>query len=82
MSDLLAYGGILEVWLNKHGDFAFGKIIPIRQVNHGVPVIDKKSAAVDLIRYFSAMDFPLSPLEFAKDGSFIKQQTETANRSY
>ena len=77
LSDLLAYGAILEVAIDKKGHFRSGKIIPLKQVSQGNVQVDRNQIAVDLIRLFSEMDFPKSQLHIAKDGTMgLKQKDQ------
>ncbi len=62
-------GAILEVDLSKTGEFAGGKIHSTKQIEFGIPILDKNKRSVDLIRYLSIEDFPDSPLIIARDGS-------------
>lgn len=61
-------GLILEAEIDTTGQFVAGKIIPTRQVEFGVPVLDKRMTAVDVIRLLSNEDFPKTGVVVAQDG--------------
>ena len=49
------------------------KIIPTRQTEFGVPVLDEKMIVVDVLRLLSKQDFPNTGVIIAQDGSFQKK---------
>lgn len=62
-------GLILEAEIDDTGQFVAGKIIPTRQVEFGVSVLDKRMTAVDVIRLLSKEDFPETGVVVAQDGT-------------
>lgn len=66
-------GLILEADMDDTGRFISGKIIPTRQTEFGVPVLDEKVIAIDVIRLLSKQDFPNTGVIIAQDGTFQKK---------
>ena len=66
-------GLILEADMDDTGRFVSGKIISTRQTEFGVPVLDEKMIAVDVLRLLSKQDFPNSGVMIAQNGSFQKK---------
>lgn len=62
-------GAVLEVDLKPGGEFAGGRIVPIRQRGQGVPFVDEKAVAWDLVRELSYRDFGVDAVVVAKDGT-------------
>ncbi len=63
---------ILKAELDENtGDFLRGKIIPVRQVDRGIPVYDSLYEAVDLMLNLTKQDFPESKLIFNPKGYFF-----------
>ena len=69
LSGPLGIGGVLEVEIDGEGRFVAGRLLPTRQEGQGVPVIDEKSAALDLVRKLSTEDFPETGVVVAQDGT-------------
>lgn len=68
-------GLILDLDLAQNGEFRGGRILPTKQIGHGVPVLDEKGLALDLIRLLSIRDIPGNELQIARDGTLgIKPQ--------
>jgi hypothetical protein len=61
---------VLEVELGHDGTLRGGKILPVKQLGEGIPVVDDNQTAIDLIRSLSNEDFPGTAPVIAKDGSF------------
>ena len=68
-------GLILEADIDDSGRFVSGKIIPTRQTEFGVPVLDEKMIATDVIRALSKQDFPNTGVIVAQDGTLQKKVT-------
>ncbi len=68
-----AFGAVLEVVLDKSGNFRGSKIIPTVQKGFGIPQFDESHTAIDLIRYLSKVDFPEYGMDVALDGSLGKR---------
>ncbi len=68
-------GLILEADIDDAGRFVSGKIIPTRQTGFGVPVLDEKMIATDVIRVLSKQDFPNTGVIIAQDGTLQKKST-------
>lgn len=63
---------ILNLELDENtGDFLRGKIIPVKQVDRGIPVYDSLYEAVDLISKLTKEDFPDSKIIFNPQGYFF-----------
>jgi poly-gamma-glutamate capsule biosynthesis protein CapA/YwtB (metallophosphatase superfamily) len=83
MGNFLTYGNmnisgvtgvtaILKAEIDENtGDFLIGKIIPVIQVDRGIPVYDKSFEAVDLITNLTKKDFPESKIIFHPKGYFF-----------
>ncbi len=86
MGNFLTYGNmnisgvtgvtaILKVELDESsGDFLRGKIIPVRQVDKGIPVYDESYEAVDVITNLTKQDFPDSKIIFTNTGSIYNSR--------
>lgn len=59
---------ILKVFVNKNGEFLFGKIFSCRQIKRGIPVKDKSNSCIKLMKKLSHLDFPESKLVIYDDG--------------
>ena len=66
-------GLILEADIDETGRFIAGKIIPTRQIGFGIPVLDKKMIAEDVMRVLSQQDFPDTGVIIAQDGTLQKK---------
>lgn len=63
---------VLEVVLDKNGDFIRGKIYSFKQIYPGYPVPDKNNRASILIRSLSQSDFPENILRIDEKGNITK----------
>ena len=54
---------LIEVNINKKGEFLSGKIISAKQIGLGVPVLDKNNEAAKEIKRLTNLDFPNSDLK-------------------
>jgi len=64
-----AISAIFEITLTPTGEFAGGKIIPVRQLGRGGPVLDTTGAALRKLRELSTADFGASAAKIADDGT-------------
>lgn len=63
---------IMNVKLDESsGDFVRGKIVPVRQVERGIPVYDESLGAVEMISELTAEDFPELKIIFHPEGYFF-----------
>lgn len=77
-------GLILQIKLAADGRLIGGRIVPTKQIEFGVPVLDKHREALDLVRYLSSKDLGSSGLRIGLDGSFAggsKKRSVAANES-
>ena len=63
---------VLEVVLDKNGNFIRGKIYSFKQIYPGYPVPDKNSRASTLIRSLSQTDFPENKIRIDEKGNITK----------
>ena len=63
---------VLEVVLDKNGDFIRGKIHSFKQIYPGYPVPDKNNRASTLIRSLSQTDFPENKISIDEYGNITK----------
>jgi len=63
---------VLEVVLDKNGDFISGKIHSFKQIYPGYPVLDKNNRATTLIRSLSQTDFPENNIRIDDRGNITK----------
>jgi poly-gamma-glutamate capsule biosynthesis protein CapA/YwtB (metallophosphatase superfamily) len=71
--NLSSYAGIaplLEISVNRTGEFISGQIYSFRQTGEGGPVIDPENRAFWDIKELTKHDFPGVPIEFCDEGSF------------
>ncbi len=68
ISGYAGMGVILETSLDSEGNFIAGKIIPTKQIQRGIPIIDEDAKSIDLIRTLSTKDFPETAVQIALDG--------------
>lgn len=69
------YAPLLEVRLNRNGEFAHGRIISAIQEKGVAPRIDTEARAFALMRDLSRQDFEGNAPEFNDDGTFGPSQT-------
>ena len=69
----LAYSLVLEVELNKKGDFVTGKIIPVYLNRQGIPYPDRQGRSIKLIRQLTQLDFPKTPLTIKNNGQILRK---------
>ena len=62
---------ILQVELTYGGEFISAKVIPIRQINRGIPVVDKNKGAIKTLQRLLRQDFPESQLTISDDGVIV-----------
>jgi len=62
---------IVEVNVNKEGEFISGNVISIKQIGEGIPIIDKDQNVLIEIKKLIASDFPESKIVF-NESSFTK----------
>lgn len=62
-------GVVLDVTLDREGQFVAGALLPTRQEGAGIPVKDEQARAVDLMRMLSTSDFPDTAVQVARDGT-------------
>ncbi|QQR44588.1 CapA family protein [Myxococcus xanthus] len=62
-------GMVLEVELNRDGDFTAGRILPTKQVDRGIAVPDPKGAVIKAVRDLTADDFPETGARISDDGT-------------
>ena len=58
---------IVEVNVDKNGEFIFGNIIPIKQIENGYPIVDENKSVLVEIQNLIKTDFPDNHISF--DGS-------------
>jgi poly-gamma-glutamate capsule biosynthesis protein CapA/YwtB (metallophosphatase superfamily) len=68
----LGYSLVLEVEMNKQGDFVNGKIIPVQLNRVGIPYPDKYGNSIKLIRQLIKSDFPHTSLIIDKHGKIVQ----------
>lgn len=65
---------ILQVELSDKGEFVSGKVIPIRQINRGIPIVDKNKGAIKTLQRLLRQDFPESQLTISDDGVIVAKK--------
>jgi hypothetical protein len=60
---------IFEIFLNKDGTFAAGRIVPTKQLGRGGPVLDYSGAAISKLMELSVADFGTSAPQIKDDGT-------------
>jgi len=60
---------ILEVELDRQGNFIAGKIHPLQLTSDGVPQPDPQGKTIRLMRSLTKQDFPKTPLAIKDDGT-------------
>lgn len=63
---------IVEIKFDNKGDFISGKITSVKLVNGGIPVIDKKNSALQIITDLVKDDLPESTIRISSNGEFFK----------
>jgi len=66
------YSLILEVKLDRQGNFVKGKIIPVNIIRPGIPYPDSQPRSIELIRNLTKADFPNTPLKIDNQGNLSK----------
>lgn len=64
--------GIYEITIGADGKFLSGKINSAKQIERGIPVLDKTNESVRVVRELSKADFPATAPKIADDGTFSK----------
>jgi hypothetical protein len=62
---------ILDIKLNKAGEFISANVIPTNQIGEGIPIFDETKRAWNYIVKLSKEDFPESPLSFDSNKCLI-----------
>jgi len=71
MGGIKGVSGILEVTLNSAGEFVDGRLVPVTVERPGIPKLDGKSKAVDIVARLSAHDFGDNGVAFTDDGEIV-----------
>ncbi|MBT8373633.1 MAG: CapA family protein [Deltaproteobacteria bacterium] len=66
------FAPVLEVVLNKKGNFIKGKIYSFKQKYPGYPVLDKKNRAAKLVQTLSQTDFPENKITIDDRGNITR----------
>lgn len=64
---------ILEVKLDANGDFAGGRVVPVKQEKPGGARLDKSGAIIPIIRQLSQQDFGANAVKINADGTLAAQ---------
>lgn len=72
ISGLGGVAPIMDVKLNRKGEFLYAHITPTTQQEGAVVRIDPQKRAIKIIRNLSQQDFPESPLDITEDGRIVK----------
>ncbi len=67
------YSLILEVQMNRLGNFIAGQIIPVHIDGEGIPTLDRQSRTVKLVERLNRSDFPETPLTITPQGLLQRQ---------
>lgn len=73
LSGELGLAPIMQVYVNKKGEFIRGNIIPTKQIKRGIPVIDSENKIIKVLQRLTNLDFPDGDLIINDDGSIIKK---------
>jgi hypothetical protein len=68
LSGALGVAPILKVYVDKQGRFLQGRIFPVKQIKHGIPVFDDDYKVVNIVRELTSKDFPNTPLSIDNEG--------------
>lgn len=71
--DQLALSLVLEVSLDRQGNFLSGRILPVYIKKPGIPYPSPQADSIKLIRYLTQRDLPQTPLAIADDGTILKK---------
>lgn len=72
LSGLNGVAPLMLIQLEKNGKFRSSKVISIKQINRGMPVLDKKNRAFNELMELTYSDFPTSGLVFDKMSQVVK----------
>lgn len=64
---------IIQLQVNKKGEFLGGKIVSTKQIGEGIPVVDDAKKVVKEMIELSTADFKESPLEITEEGVIRKK---------
>ena len=70
---------LLKLNLTREGVFVDGRIIPIKQLGEGGPILDPLNTAIKEVIELNATDFPESPLEIDSNG-FLRSNTSDVGK--
>jgi hypothetical protein len=65
----LGVAGILEVQLDESGRFTAGRVFPTRQTGEGIPEVDPRGRALELLRELSRLDFGATSVHLDEGGA-------------
>ena len=65
---VLGIAPIIKIYINNKGEFKEGKIIPVKQIKRGIPVLDDKKQVIKVLQNLSEKNFPQSKLIIDDDG--------------
>jgi capsule synthesis protein PGA_cap len=68
---------VLQVKLRRNGAWAGGRLVPVRLVSPGVPVLDSSGAALDEVRSLSKEDFGRDAVRIGSSGAVLPPSWRT-----
>lgn len=69
----LALSLVLEVNVDRQGNFRSGQILPAYIKKPGIPYPSPQADSIKLIRYLTKRDLPNTPLSISDDGTILKK---------
>jgi len=64
---------IIKIDVNRLGEFQKGKIIPVKQIQEGIPIIDTSKEVIKKIQELTNDDFKFSKLVITDKGEILKK---------
>ncbi len=62
---------LVKVFTSKTGEFQKAKIIPIKQIGEGIPVVDASNKVYTELKKLTLADFPETPLQFMDNNEIV-----------
>ncbi len=71
LSGALGVAPIFKVYVDKDGHFVQGRIFPVKQIKHGIPMLDGDYKIIGIMQSLTRQDIPNSGLIIEDDGKVI-----------
>jgi poly-gamma-glutamate capsule biosynthesis protein CapA/YwtB (metallophosphatase superfamily) len=70
---MVRHAPLMQVAINKKGEFLEAKAIPIKQIDKGMPRYDSTGLAIKHLKELTKLDFPGTAIEIEEDGKIRRK---------